>query len=177
MGKYRLFLLCFPLFSRLTKDDIEKDIEQQNIRGRIYQYVVDNPGTNFTRILKGVAAGNGTTSYHLHVLETNGFIKSIKKDFKKYYFKTGEVFPYKLQSKLSFIELEILKTLNTSGTLYVGQIAYMIEKSAQTASYSIKQLERKGFVKSYKQNQQKMCTLTRKGEKYLTKHMLDKGNQ
>ena len=110
-------------------------------------------------------------------METNGFVKSIKKGSKKYYFEakyartTGANFFYKLQAKLSFTELEVLWVLHEKKTLFVSQIAEMINKSPQTASYNIKQLERMGFLKSYKENQLKICSVTGKGEKYLAKHV------
>ena len=169
--RYRLFLFFFPLFSRLTKEDIEKDIEQQNIRGQIYQHIKENPGTHYSRVVRAVEAGNGTTTYHLHVLETIGFVKSMKKGLHKYYFKSDAVFPYKLQSKLTFTELEILKALNDAEEMAVGEVAEAIDKAVQTASYNIKNLERKDLVKSHKKHQVKMCSLTQKGEKYLEKHL------
>jgi len=179
-GRYKFFLFFFPLFSRLSKGEIEKDFQQHSIRGRIHQHILENPGTHFSRILESVEAGNGTTSYHLHILETSGFVKSIKKGSKKYYFEAkyartaGAVFLYRLQAKLSFTELEILRGLREGKTLSVSQIAYMINKSPQTTSYNIRQLERMGFVRSYKENQLKMCSITGKGEKYLAKHVTRK---
>jgi len=160
----------------LTKEEIEKDFEQHSIRGQIRQHIAENPGTHFSRIVRNVKAGNGTTTYHLHVLEENGFIKSIKKGPKKYYFETnylrttGKDFLYRLQQKLSFTQMEILNALSESATLSVNQIALAIDKSAATASYNIKLLEHKNFVKSHKQKQEKMCSITRKGEKYLSRH-------
>jgi len=123
-------------------------------------------------VYKGVDAGNGTTTYHLNVLEDNGFIKSTKKGLHKFYFRTGVKFPYVLQSKLSYVELEILKVLQTHGRISVSQIAAVIKKSAQTASYNIKQLERMRFVGSYKEDQKKVCDVTERGKEYLAKHTL-----
>jgi len=171
-NRFRLFLLSFPLFTRLTKDDIEKDIEQQNIRGRIYQYIVDNPGTNFTCILRDIDAGNGTTAYHLDILEKNNFIMSARKGHRKYFFKASITFPYRLQANLSFTELEILNALRAGGNLSVSQIAEIIDKSVQTASYNIINLERKKFIESSKHWQSKICSMTGKGEKYLDRHRL-----
>jgi len=168
--RYRLLLLFFPLYSRLTKTDIEKDIEQHSMRGRIYQYIVDNPGANFSRIIKDVEAGNGTTSYHLDVLESKGFIKSVKQGLKKFYFKSGTAFPFRLQSKLCFTEMEILETLHSNREISVGEVASLVDKPIQTASYNIKKLEQKRYVKAYRAGKEKLCSLTRKGEKFLDKH-------
>jgi len=170
-GKYRLFLLFLPLFSRLTKKDIERDIEQLTIRGQIYQHIRENPGTTYSRVVKAVGVGNGTTTYHLNVLESTGFIKSMKEGFHKYFFEADAVFPYQFQPKLSFTQLEILETLKDSGNMAVGQIAAEIDKAVQTASYNIKNLGRKNLVKCHREHQVKICSLTPKGERYLNKHV------
>lgn len=169
IGRFALFSLIYPLYTRLTKRNIEQDIEESTIRGRIYQHILDNPGTNFSRILRNVEAGNGTTSYHLKVLERNGFIKSIRKDLQIFYFKTGTKFPYKLQSKLTFTELEILTVLRSQSDLPVSQIAIYIDKSVQTASENINRLEKKRFIACIKQQQYKICSITEKGKAYIRK--------
>jgi len=173
--RYKLFLTMFPLFSRLTKEDIEKDIAQQNIRGRIYQHIIENPGTYFSLVLKNIKAGYGNTCYHLDVLERSGFVKSMRKNGKKYYFKTGIEFPYRLQSRLSFTAMNVLNALQKKGTSSVSQVAEAISKSVATTSYNIKELERKDMVKSHKENQLKMCSITEKGKRYFSKHLAEQG--
>jgi len=170
LGRFTFFSLIFPLYTRLTKRSIEQDIEEHTIRGRIYQFIIDNPGSNYNRILRSIEAGNGTTSYHLKVLEKNGFVKSIKKDFNIFYFKTGMKFPYRLQSKLTFTELEILNTLQSSEDLSVSHIAALIDKSIQTAGENIKMLERNKLVESSRKDRQKVCRITDKGKGYLVKY-------
>jgi len=169
--RYRFFLFLFPLYSRLSKDDIEKDIEQLTIRGRIYQHIVENPGTHFTLILQKVEAGNGTTCYHLDTLERKGFIKSIRKGRKTYYFKPDVAFPYQLKAKLSFTHLNVLKTLQSEGASSVTHIAGKVGRSVPTISTTVKSLERRNFVKSQKRNQVKMCSITEKGELYLARNL------
>ena len=169
IGRFGAFSLIYPLYTRLTKRSIEQDIDEHTIRGRIYQFIIDNPGSNFNRVLRGVEAGNGTTSYHLNVLEQNGFIKSQKKDFSIYYFKTGVRLPYKLQSKLTFTELEILKVLGSRSDLSVSEIASYIDRSVQTASENIQRLERKKYITSTKDHPQKVCAISEKGRAHLSK--------
>jgi len=170
-GRFAFFSLFYPLYTRLTKQNFDRDIQEHTIRGRIYQFIIDNPGSNFSRVLRGVSAGNGTTSYHLKVLEQNGFIKSIKKDLNIFYFKTGVKFPYKLQSRLSFTQLEIMKALNRYNDRSVSQVAIVVDKSIQTTSENIRKLERKKLVTSRMDGPHKVCSLTQKGREYLSKHM------
>ncbi len=84
-GRYLLLVTFFlPLYTRLHKD-IAKDLEQMNNRGRIYQHIKENPGTDLIHIKKQVETGNGTTVYHLKVLEDEGYI--IRKA-NQYFMKT-----------------------------------------------------------------------------------------
>ncbi len=123
-------------------------------------------------------AGNGTTSYHLSVLQDNGFIKSEKSrfDFRRYYFEKGVKFPYKFQSKLSFVELEILGVLQSKGRMTVGEIAEAVDKVVQTVSYNIKKLEKEDFVRTQREGREKICVITKRGERYLGKQLLDKNH-
>ncbi len=142
-------------------------MDHQNIRGRIYQHILENPGTSFSRIIQFVGVGNGTGSYHLQILEANGLIKSMKKGKGKFFFISGVTYPYKLQSKLSLTEMETLRVLVTEGTLFITQIAAKINRSIQTASVSVRSLEKKNFVMSWREDQFKLCKVTPKGARYF----------
>lgn len=82
---YFLLMFVVPLYSRL-KSGIENDLEQRNNRGRIYQHIKENPGTSLSNIKDAVETGNGTTVYHLNVLEKEGLVA--KKGI--YYFIKGD---------------------------------------------------------------------------------------
>jgi len=72
--RYLLFaMIVLPMYTRL-KNDIEKDLMQQNNRGRIYQHIKDYPGVTLNLIKNAVETGNGTTVYHLKILEKDGRI-------------------------------------------------------------------------------------------------------
>jgi len=168
--RYRTLLAFFPLYSRLSKDEIERDLSQQTIRGRIYQHIIENPGTHFSRILRHVKAGNGTTCYHLDILERQSLVRSMKRGTRKYYFKAGLSPPYKFQARIAFTGLNILNLLSGGGEYSVGQIAEQIKRSNATTSYNLKSLERKAFVESHKDQQFKYCRITGKGQQYIEEH-------
>lgn len=169
--RYRAFLTLFPLYSHLRKNEIEKDLKEQSVRGRIYQHIIENPGTHFSLIRKAVKAGNGTTCYHLDVLEREGFVKSIKKGRCRYYFETGVHFPYKLQSRISATAMNAMNALHQAGCVSVSELAELLDKSIPTASDTIKTLQRKGFVECEREHKVKLCSLTDKGVSFLQKHL------
>ncbi len=169
--RYRAFLTLFPLYSHLRKNEIEKDLKEQSVRGRIYQHIIENPGTHFSLIRKAVKAGNGTTCYHLDVLEREGFVKSIKKGRCRYYFETGIHFPYRLQTRISATAMSAMNALHQAGCVSVSELAELLDKSIPTASDTIKTLQRKGFVECEREHKVKLCSLTDKGVSFLLKHI------
>ena len=72
IGRWKFFTLLIPLFSRIRNDEVLNNFE----RGRIYQYIVMNPGEHFSRIKKMLDLNTGTLTYHLKVLEQRNYIKS-----------------------------------------------------------------------------------------------------
>lgn len=72
LGRWKFFLLLIPLYSRLKRDRVLDNFE----RGRIYQYILMNPGDYYSSIKKSLGLNNGTLTYHLKVLEQKEFIKS-----------------------------------------------------------------------------------------------------
>jgi len=94
-GRFRLFLSISALVTRVSEEDIETDIREQNIRGMIYQHIEENPGTRYTAIQKAVKASNGTVCYHLDVLGKRDYIRSKTVVGKKYYWVSDLVFPDK----------------------------------------------------------------------------------
>jgi len=94
-GKIRFILSTMALVTRVTEEDIEKDIREQNIRGMIYQHIQENPGTRYNAIQKSVMVSNGTVCYHLDVLKKREYIRSKPVMGKMYYWSTDLIFPDK----------------------------------------------------------------------------------
>ncbi|MGA1847912.1 MAG: PKD domain-containing protein [Thermoplasmatota archaeon] len=72
IGRWKFFALLIPLYSRIKRDDVLDNFE----RGRIYQYILLNPGDYFSHIKKILDLRSGTLTYHLKVLEQREFISS-----------------------------------------------------------------------------------------------------
>jgi len=71
-GTYNLFTAAVPLYSRLRKDDVEK----QETRVRIQDHLADHPGSTYSELKRILELNNGTLAYHLRVLEREGMIKA-----------------------------------------------------------------------------------------------------
>jgi len=88
-----LSLLPTPLYTKLEKNDI---LDQTNRRD-IYSYIVNKPGTNFTKLHKDLPVGIGTLVHHLNILEREKHVRSKKEMGRKMFFPTGTDWVQKLQ--------------------------------------------------------------------------------
>lgn len=92
-----LALLTTPLYSRLEKDDI---LEQPK-RQEIFSYIVNQPGSNLTKLHRELPIGYGTLVHHLKVLEREKHIRSKKEMGRKLFFPTGTDWVTKITSAIS----------------------------------------------------------------------------
>ncbi len=92
-GRYPLYFLIFFLYTKLTKKDIETDIVQQSIRGKIFQHIKENPGNSFNEVKRAVDVSARTLSYHVEVLEKFKYIKCENNGTLKHYWIDEFIFP------------------------------------------------------------------------------------
>ena len=90
LGRYKFFTLMLPLYTRLKRDSILN----QFTRGKVYGYIVANPGSHYSDIRRALKMKNGSLAYHLQVLEREEQIKS-KRDgiYKCFYPKDATIPP------------------------------------------------------------------------------------
>ncbi len=143
VGKTSLLGLLVPLYSKLKKDQIL----DQFTRGKIYGYILANPGDHYNAIQKALNISNGTFAYHLHVLEKEGYIKSIKDGLKRCFFPAGVKIPQKGRTLRAGQRIIIEKILEEPG-LSQKDIAIAIGVSPSTVSYHLKDLLEMGVVET-----------------------------
>ncbi len=165
--RYRLLQLFLPLYTRNNEKTIEKDIRQQNIRGRIFQHIKDHSGTNFTSIKKAVDAGYGTTMYHLSVLQRKGYIRSSVNGRKKCFWMKEE-FPGIENAALTDIQQGIIKLLTRHGKMSWSEMSSNLEVSKTTIRRNVGQMENKGMVSVEKEGKNNYCTLKSKEMEYAS---------
>jgi len=156
--RFTLFKGLSPLYTRLNPDKIEKDIKQQNIRGRIYQYIKDNPGIQLSAIKKEVKVGYGTTVYHLGVLLRERYLRSSVSGNRKFFWVKRD-FPGMGDSVLTDIHRKILETLEKFGELSRSEIRKRTGISKSTLGFNIKQLVEMDKVEEETRGRENFCSL------------------
>ena len=150
--------LLFPLYTRLNEKDVEKDIQQQNIRGRIFQFIKDHPGINLSVIKEEMELGYGTVVYHLSVLQREHFLRSSVSGHKKQFW-VKRAFPGMLESTLTELHRLILDAVGRQGEMTRAQLRKELDVSKSTLAFNIRQLATMGKLVEMKRGRDHYCSL------------------
>jgi len=156
IGRYRFQLLLLPLYSRLKKEDVL----MHELRGRIYQIIVSNPGIHLRAILKEYQKDNipalhiSGLVYHLDVLEKNRLVRSVSDGYRKRFYMRGHpveksfaelifarVKEYHETHKQGITKRELAASFNVSERV--------IETSLEKLAGSLKKKREKRFFRYY----------------------------
>ncbi len=140
-GRYFAIPLLFPLYSKLKKEAIT----DHETRGRIVLYLNENPGSHFNRIKKELDLKNGTTGYHLRVLESGGFIKSRPDGMYRRFYPYGYRVP---DVVLSDVEKRVVMQIIKQPGIKQRELASRLDITQSTVAYHVKDLKAKGVVSS-----------------------------
>ncbi len=143
VGKTSLLGLLVPLYTKLKKDQIL----DQFIRGKIYGYILANPGDHYNAIQKALDIPNGTFAYHLQVLEKEGFIKSTREGMNRCFFPAGVKIPSRGRTLRAGQRLVVETILEDPG-ISQKDIASAIGVSPSTVNYHLKDLLEMGVVET-----------------------------
>jgi len=130
------------LYMRLRKDGALDHF----VRGQLYAYVAEHPGATFSEIRDAFSLSNGTTTYHLSVLEAIGFLKSRNDGRFKRFFRQEES-GKALGQKVSRLQYEILQRSREMGSTTPSDLARDLGISRQRASYNLRRLVDAGLMK------------------------------
>jgi len=154
-SRYRfLTLFFFPLYSHIH----EENALDHFTRGRIYQFIKDNPGVHYSRLRKELDLNNGVLSYHLHTLQRVELIKSSRSGIRKLFFITGSQVPDIISAKLNYLETTIRQIILENPGISQQEIGKRVpQKSQRTISHYVKKLSRKDYIYTEKDGKQSRC--------------------
>lgn len=79
------FTVVTPLFSRMRREHLLEHPARKLIMRRIS----DRPGIHYRALLRDLDMANGTIAFHLSHLEKAGYVKSLKAQGRKHFYRTG----------------------------------------------------------------------------------------
>lgn len=153
-----LKFLILPLYSKLSK----KDVLDHFIRGQIYGYLVVHPGDNYTTIKKNLDLTNGTLTYHLDVLEREGFIKSQLRGTRRFYYPKEAKMPDN-GTGFPAIKDDIITRVEETPGITVRDLAALIGVSRQLTNYHLRALIQEGYVQVERKGMKTRCYPVEKG--------------
>ena len=144
---------AIPLYSRITNGQVLK----QDTRKNIYDYIASNPGIYFSSIMKELKLKNGVTSYHLAMLEREGYVNSKYIGLYKRFYVNGASTQEVPHSK---IRREIIQIIRNNPGITQTQMASSLGVSNQVVNYHIGILGKANFIKIVKEGFRTKCFIS-----------------
>jgi predicted transcriptional regulator len=152
-GKYWfLKFLILPLYVKLSK----KDVLDHFIRGQIYGYLVVHPGDNYTTIKRNLNLTNGTLTYHLDVLEREGFVKSQLRGTRRFYYPKEARMPDN-GTGFPAIKNDMIMRVEESPGITISDLATLLGVSRQLTNYHLRALIQEGYVQVERKGMKTRC--------------------
>lgn len=142
-GTYSL-LPFIPLYSRLNR----REVMDHKARGTIIGYIKENPGEHFNSLKSKLDFRNGTLAHHLHILERERMIKSVRYGKYRRFFPVGMMVSRK--SYPTELEQEILDVVRERPGINQKTIAKKVGRSKSTVNYHIDKLRRTDKIRTEK---------------------------
>jgi predicted transcriptional regulator len=155
VGKYRFLLLFFiPLYTKLHKDKILDHFT----RGRVYEFIRNNPGVHYSQIKRELDLNNGNLTYHLHTLEREALIKSKSAGRFKVFYITGVKIPKDMEPQISSVRKQIIDIIQEQPGITQKELSIKFnDKSSRTIGYHVKNMAREGILKLEKDGRENRC--------------------
>jgi DNA-binding transcriptional ArsR family regulator len=149
-GRWKLTVLAVPLYSRLRREGLLNHA----IRERIFGYVNEHPGANFSTIMKELDLKNGVLAYHLTTLEREEMIRSLRDGtFRRYYPRSSRSVPFEVQKA-------ILEKLAQSPGLAESELAKSMGLSRQVLEFHLNSLIDSGHVRLERRGKRNLAFAT-----------------
>jgi predicted transcriptional regulator len=116
---------------------------------QIYNFITDNPGTNFRGICSALTLPVGVVQYHLAVLTKGGLVSSRRDGRNKRYFefkKFSDVESWMISVLRHETVKKILDILHCEGSECHGRLAQRLDISSQALTWHMNHLKEQGIV-------------------------------
>jgi predicted transcriptional regulator len=144
LGAHSLLPFFVPLYSRLKRNEILN----HEARDVIIGYIKENPGEHFNSLKSKLDFRNGTLAHHLHILERERVIKSVRYGKYRRFFPMGMIVSRK--SYPTELEQEILEVVRVRPGINQKTIARKVGKSKSTVNYHIDKLRKSNKIRTEK---------------------------
>jgi len=132
--------LWLPLYTRLRQDDMLDN----EVRDNLYQFIMTNPGSNYSTIMRELNLKNGLFAYHLFTLEREKYIISQHEGIYRRFYPSNKTPDFQKNLLTSRIDNEmkavIVRLVQKEPGLSQSQIAKQLGESRQRINYHVNKL-------------------------------------
>jgi DNA-binding MarR family transcriptional regulator len=146
VGRYRLFPLISPLYTRLKR----KEVLDQFTRGRIFEYIRGHPGDHYNSIKLELDLNNGVLAHHLRTLEREDYVKSMRDGIYKRFYPVDAKIPRINGFSLDSIQGRMMEVIANHPGLTQKEVSVALDASQQVVSYHVKLLMDSGQLRTEK---------------------------
>lgn len=148
------FLLIAPLYTKLKREKILDHF----VRGKIYGYILANPGEHYNAIRAALGLTNGSLAHHLRTLERERFVKSKKFGIYRRFYPMQMKMP-KDEFEINEIQKTIMTIIKKHPGISQKEIASDIKLTPPTVNYHIGILLHEGLVHVARNGRRTECYL------------------
>ncbi|TET90915.1 MAG: winged helix-turn-helix transcriptional regulator [Methanomassiliicoccales archaeon] len=152
--KFAFFLLFIPLYSKIRRDKILDHF----VRGKIYGYILANPGEHYNAIREALSLTNGSVAFHLRTLEREEFIKSRKFGIYRRFYPMNMRIPDD-GFRVNEMQKIILGTIKHNPGISQKEIAVFVNLTPPTINYHVGILLNAGLIHLRRKGRRTQCYL------------------
>ncbi|MEE9224407.1 MAG: winged helix-turn-helix transcriptional regulator, partial [Thermoplasmata archaeon] len=152
--KFGFFLLFVPLYTKIKREKVLDHF----VRGKLYGYILANPGEHYNAIRQALGLTNGSLAHHLRTLEREGFIKSKRFGIYRRFYPMNMQIPAE-RFEINEIQSTILGIIKKNPGISQKEIAADVNLTPPTVNYHIGILNQEGLVHMARNGRRTECYL------------------
>lgn len=131
------------LYSKIARTKVLDNF----LRGKIYGYILANPGDHYNSIMDALKLSNGTFAYHIRMLEREKLVKSQLDGVYKRFYPAEMIVPDSDHLDLTKIQKIICQIITEKPGINQREVAALLNLSSATINYHIDTLMKKNHVR------------------------------
>jgi predicted transcriptional regulator len=143
IGLFSLGWALMLLYSKIARTKVLDNF----LRGKIYGYILANPGDHYNAIMDALKLSNGTFAYHIRLLEREELVKSQLDGVYKRFYPAEMIVPTSDRMELTRIQRIICDIINEKPGINQREVAALLNLSSATVNYHIDTLLKKNHVR------------------------------
>jgi len=155
VGRYSLLVMFVPLYARVRRDEVLDN----SVRYLIHGHVIDNPGIHYKALLRELDLGNGLATYHLDVLEREGFIRSVRDGTLRRFYASDVKVPRDARLTPEQVESAIKDMVYKHPGISQKQLIEELGLARRVVGYHLHELVRSGVLVAAQRGRNTVYTL------------------